>query len=203
MLTVRRPASSLGRTELEPAPDVMRRALDEDPAVQEVDVPALEAEQLPQAEVAPRRQLDGNPPSLGHGGGQGVDLGDGHHRALRRSLLGGTLHHARVAADELVSHRRIEDAAQQAIGLGCCDGVLPGQLGVPGADEARRDLSKGELPEGRKDVSPEQALVEFDRTGPQVRPFAQPAQCKLLERERRPLGSIQLPRSNIARWSRS
>jgi hypothetical protein len=41
----------LGRTEFEPATDVVGRAVDVDPAMQEVDVSALEAQHLPQAEV--------------------------------------------------------------------------------------------------------------------------------------------------------
>jgi hypothetical protein len=54
----------LGWADVEAPAHVVGGALNLDPAVQQVSVPALEPQELPQAEMAPRRKLNGNPPAL-------------------------------------------------------------------------------------------------------------------------------------------
>ncbi len=68
------PGFCLGRSEIEPTADVVRRPLDVDPMVQQVNVPTLETEHLPNSQMAPRSQLDGDLPRRRHRARQRVDF---------------------------------------------------------------------------------------------------------------------------------
>jgi hypothetical protein len=85
--------------------------------MQHVDVPPLEPKDLTQAEMTPRRQLDGYPPWLGHGIGKGIHLGDAQHGPFGRALLPRSLDHARVPSDQLVGHCSAEDPTKEAVSL--------------------------------------------------------------------------------------
>jgi hypothetical protein len=87
----------LGRTKLQLAADLIRGADDVASAVQDVDIPALQAEHLSEAQVTTSRQLYSDAPRLRDCGRQGINLRDGQHRTLGRSFLRGSLHDAGVS----------------------------------------------------------------------------------------------------------
>jgi hypothetical protein len=66
----------------------------------------LEAQDFADAQVTPRRQLHRDPPFGRHNCDECVNLGDRHHRPLRRSLLSRSLRHAGIADDELIGDSR-------------------------------------------------------------------------------------------------
>ena len=146
----------------------MRRPLHFDAGVQQVHVPALEPENLTDAEMAPGGQLNGDTPRFGHGDDEGIDLGDAEHGTLRGTLLAGTFDDARIPQDHLVGDGRRQDPAQKPVCLGARDDVLNGEPGVPQANDARCDLSHGKRAELGNQVSPQQRLVELDGAGSQI-----------------------------------
>ena len=111
------PGSRLRRSQVQPSIDVVGRSLDPDRSMQHVDIPALEAQHLSDAQVTPSRQLYGDAPLRWHRCHEGVDLGDGHHGPFGRPLLRRSLHHAWVAPNELVGDSGCQNPLEESICL--------------------------------------------------------------------------------------
>jgi hypothetical protein len=73
---IRMPAAVFGGSQIQPAVDVVGRALDSDRTVKHVDVAALEAEDLSDPQMTPRCELHGNAPLRRHCSDEALDLGD-------------------------------------------------------------------------------------------------------------------------------
>jgi len=90
--------------------------------------------------------------------------------ALSGSLRACSSQAARVASDQIVLDRSVEDPLQQPVGLGdrrVADTALP-QRRVPRPDRRAADPVEVNRTERRQDVQPQQAAVEVDRPRPQV-----------------------------------
>jgi hypothetical protein len=71
------------------------------------------------AEAGEGGQQDERTVSRPNGICQGVDLRHSQDRTLRRTLLASTLDPARIATDQPVFQRRVEDRPEKPVGLGC------------------------------------------------------------------------------------
>src|SRR6185312_3694766 len=113
--------------------------------------------------------------------GQQVNLGHGQDRPLRGDLSVSALDPARIAADEPVIERRIEDRPQQAVCLSCryLARTRVEQFLAPAADPRQGDLSNGDALEVRRDVGAQKVAVEPDRLGAQAGTLVDPGRAVL------------------------
>jgi hypothetical protein len=83
---------------------------------------------------------------------------------------------ARVAADQPVIERGVEDGPEQPVRLGCGDLAHAGveQFLTPATDTRHGDLTNRDVLEVRRDVGAEQAPVDQDRLWAQARTFIDP-----------------------------
>ena len=116
---MRTPASLLGGPVIRvPFVEFERLLLDVDAGVQDVHVPTAETEELPEPQPSERGQDDHQPLVALDLVGESEDLLDGRDRPLGCPLDAGTLDEARVLHEHGVLDRRVEDRAQQPVGLG-------------------------------------------------------------------------------------
>jgi hypothetical protein len=111
-------AAGLGRGDLAAAAaELDLLPLDAQCASLTVEVAALQRDDLTDAQVRPKRHRDQALQVLGHGEAQPLHLVEVQQRPLLHDGLAGSAHPAGVAPDELVVDRRVEDGAQQRVGL--------------------------------------------------------------------------------------
>ena len=130
--------------------------------VEDVDTAALEGSKLAEAQAGEGGKEDHRAQSRPDGVGHLVDLLDGRHWTLGRSVGGGAPENARVPGDQLVLDGSGEDGVQEPIALGNGRGaglVRSEQTSVPFSDHARTDLREVLVSERWLDVEPEIGLV--------------------------------------------
>ena len=168
------PGSGLRRSQVQPSIDVVGRSLNPDRSMEQVDVPTLEAQHLPDAQVTPGCQLHGDAPPLRHRCDEGVDLGDGHHGPFGRPLLRRSLHHARVAPNELVGDSGRQNPLEEPICLRRRDRVTPRKLGVPRTHCCWGEPLDWDRPKCREEMIPQHRGVHLDCPGAKIGPLLQP-----------------------------
>jgi hypothetical protein len=133
--------------------------------------------------MTPGRQFDGDPPRLRDCGRQRIHFRNRQHRALRGSLLRGTLHDARISNDEFIGHGAGQHGVQEPVGLRRSNRMLPCESGVPGANRTGRDSPEWNFAEFWNQVTAEEGTVELNGAGLEIGPLAQPPGRETLKRQ--------------------
>jgi hypothetical protein len=142
----------------------------------DVDIGAAQRRQLTPAKAGEGGEQHQGAVTLIGDGGQGVDLGHRQDRPFGGLLLTGPLDPTRIATDQPVVHRSVENRLEQPVRLG--DGHLsdPGieEILPPAPHTGLTDLGQRPGTEGRDEVTAQQVPVQLDRLRPQARPLLDP-----------------------------
>ncbi len=86
-------------------------------ALGDVDITTAQLGQLPEPETAPRGQQHHEPVPLGHGQGEGLELGQGGGSKLHALRVAAPSDVTGVEVEEAALHRVSEDGAQEPVGV--------------------------------------------------------------------------------------
>ena len=165
----------LGRAEVERAiVELVQCPLDPDGAGHEVDIPALEAEDLAPAERPPGGDDDCGPILLGHRIGEGGHLIDVGNSPFDDPVGAATLDPARILQDQVVGNGGIEDCLEDPVGGASDTGSLRRQFGVPTSHHDRRDLHQLLVTEGGNEAVGDEPAVVLLGASPDVGALGKP-----------------------------